>query len=327
MKILIIKPSSFGDIIQANPILQAVKAEWNDARIDWLVFKQWEQIVKLFPNVASIKCWDRKGGLKAFFEILRECNKESYDIAIDLQGLFRTALFTKLLKAKFKIGVSGMKELSWLLIKEPYKRDPKLNAVLRNLKSLTYITGKEYSVNFKIVPKENMLTDVNDLLSLCGIKETDEIIAFMPFSRGKTKSWDGHNYIKLAEMINKKNKEIKIIVLGASDDFGKIIAGNITDLCGKTDLSELALLLKRCKFAVGADTGPMHLANASGVKCAFIFGGSDINETSPYGNNAKIISANMPCSPCRGRCKYDTEKCLESIKPENLFERVEEWIK
>ncbi len=327
MKILIIKPSSFGDIVQANPVVQAAKAEWKDARIDWLVFKQWKQVVELFPNVESIKCWDRKGGIKAFFEVLNECNKENYDIAIDLQGLLRTAFFTKLLNAKIKIGVSGMKEFSWVLLKEPYKRDPKLNAVLRNLKSLTYITGREYGVDFKIGIKENILCSANELLMRSGIENTNNIIAFMPFARGKTKSWNKDNYVKLAAMIRKNSPETKILILGSSDDYGKINSENIIDLCGKTDIAMLPAVLQKCKCAIGSDTGPMHLANASNVKCAFIFGGSDINETSPYGGKAKVISANLPCSPCRGKCKYDTEKCLEQITPETVLERVEEWIK
>ena len=98
-------------------------------------------------------------------------------------------------------------------------------------------------------------------------------------------------------------------------------------MCGKTDIKELAQVLSVCEFAVGADTGAMHLANAIGTKNVFIFGGSDIKETAPYGNNAKVITANLDCSPCREKCKFDREKCLEQIKPEVVFESVKEWIK
>lgn len=328
MKILIIKPSSFGDIIQANPVLQAIKAEWEDARIDWLVFKQWEQVVELFPNVRSIKCWDRKGGIKAFFSILNECNKENYDIAIDLQGLLRTAVFTRLLNAKQKIGVSGMKELSWLVLKEPYKKDLKLNAVLRNLKSLTYITGKQYNADFQVKVKDTVSSDkVNSLLLQYNIQNSDKIIAFIPFARGKTKNWNKENYLKLADMIKLNNKDCKIIILGSEIDYGKIQSEQLIDLCGKTDMLMLADILQKCTCAVGADTGAMHLANAIGLQSAFIFGGSDINETSPYGNNAAVITANLSCSPCRGKCKYNIEKCLEQITSEIVFERVKQWIK
>lgn len=323
MKILIVKPSSFGDIIQANPILNAIKSKWKDCSIDWLVFKQWKQVVELFPNVDSIKCWDRKGGLKAFFEILKNCNKENYDLVIDLQGLLRSAIFVKLLKAKQKIGVSGMKEFSWLFIKEPYKRNKEENAVIRNLNSLSFITKEEYSPVFNIGIKEVPYTILNSK----DITKDDTIVAFVPFSRGKTKTWNSDNYIALADMIKSKNKDVKIIILGAQCDYGKIKSENIIDLCGKTNIKELAGILSMCEFAIGADTGAMHLANAIGIKNSFIFGGSDIKETSPWGQNSIILSANLSCSPCRGKCKFNKEKCLDLITPNKVFESVKQWIK
>ncbi len=323
MKILIVKPSSFGDIIQANPVINAVKKQWPDAVIDWLVFKQWKQVVELFANIDNIRVWDRHGGLKAFFKILKECNGQNYDLVIDLQGLLRTAVFTKLLKAGQKIGVSGMKEFSYLLVKEPYKRNKKENAVIRNLNSLSYITHEKYQPEFEI-DTDNISADI---LKIFDLKQSNKLIAFVPFSRGKTKTWKADNYTELAQMINNYDKDIKILLLGSVGDYGKIRYKNITDLCGKTDIKQLAKILSLCRFAVGADTGAMHLANAVGIKNAFIFGGSDINETSPYGNNSIIISAYLPCSPCRGRCKFDTEKCLNQIKPDKVFERIKKWIK
>ncbi len=323
MKILIVKPSSFGDIIQANPILSAIKSRWNDSVIDWLVFKQWKQVVELFCDVDNIRLWDRRGGIKAFFKILKECNKQNYDLVIDLQGLLRTAVFTRLLNAKRKVGVSGMKELSWLLVKEPYKRNKKENALTRNLNSLTYITQETYEPVFNVssgsVPY--------DILSEKNIKKDDYVVAFVPFSRGKTKTWNCENYDVLARLIKSENENIKILVLGSQKDYGKIKSDKIIDLCGKTDIKELAGILSLCKFAVGADTGAMHLANALGIKTVFIFGGSDINETAPVGKNAKTISSNLPCSPCRGRCRFEKEKCLEQIKSYKVFESVKEWIK
>lgn len=323
MKILIVKPSSFGDIIQASPILQAIKSKWKDSLVDWLVFTQWKQVVELFSNVNDIKCWDRKGGIKAFFKVLKECNKEKYDLVIDLQGLLRTAIFCRLLKAKQKIGVSGMKELSWLFLKEPYRRDKNENAVIRNLNSLSYITKDKYVPCFDI--KINELP--YDILNKYAIKKEDRIIVFIPFSRGKTKTWNINNYVTLAEKIKFTDNNIKIIILGSQKDYGKIKSDNIIDLCGQTNIKELAQILSISDIAIGADTGAMHLANAIGIKNIFIFGGSDIKETAPYGSNAKVITANLSCSPCRGKCKFENEKCLDQIKPDKVFESVKEWIK
>ena len=323
MKVLIIKPSSFGDIIQANPVISAIKKQWTNVQIDWLVFDKFKPVVELFEDITNIKIWERDGGIKAFFKALKECNKEKYDLVIDLQGLLRTALFAFLLKAKKKIGVSGMKELSWLLIKQPYKRNKKENAVIRNLNSLSYVTGSKYPVNFEI--KKSLISD--EFLKDKGIEKQYKLIAFIPFARGKTKNWDIKYYNELAKMIFDKYSDIKIIVLGSEKDFGKIKNNNVIDLCGKTNITELAQVVNKCLLTIGADTGPMHLANALGIRNIFIFGGSDINETSPYGDNSKVLSSYLPCSPCRGKCIYDTEKCLEQIKPQDVFENIQQWIK
>lgn len=324
MRVLIVKPSSFGDIIQANPILQAIKSTWKDCSIDWLVFVQFKQVVELFQNVDNIKCWDRAGGLKSFFEILKDCSKENYDLVIDLQGLLRTAIFVRLLKAKQKIGVSGMKELSWLFLKEPYKRNKEENAIIRNLNSLSFITKKQYIPNFNI----NIKYIPYNILNSNGITNNDKIIAFVPFSRGKAKTWNSNNYVELSKMIKNIDNDIKIVVLGAKKDFGKIKTKNIIDLCGKTDIKELAGILSICKFAIGADTGSMHLASALGLNTVFIFGGSDIKETSPsYTKNSIVLSANLECSPCRGKCKFNNEKCLNLITPNEVFKSIKQWIK
>jgi ADP-heptose:LPS heptosyltransferase len=244
-------------------------------------------------------------------------------LVIDLQGLLRTAIFVRLLNAKQKVGVSGMKELSWLFLKEPYKRNKKENAVTRNLNSLTYITKQKYAPYFNI----NKGVIPYDILKYNNIKENDFLIAFVPFSRGKAKTWNSENYVSLAKLIKSENENIKIFVLGSQKDYGKIKSENVIDICGRTDIKELAGILSLCKFVVGSDTGAMHLANAVGIKNVFIFGGSDINETSPVGKNSKIVSAYLPCSPCRGKCKFDKEKCLEQIKPNEVFEEIKEWIK
>lgn len=320
MKILIIKPSSFGDIIQANPIISAIKTEWADAQTDWLVFDKFKPVTELFNDITNIKVWNRNGGIKAFFKILKDCNKENYDLVIDLQGLLRTAIFAFLLKAKQKIGVSGMKELSWLLIKQPYKRNKKENAVIRNLNSLTYVTSKKYPVKFEF--KQNFISNF-EKFNL----NNKEFIVFIPFARGKTKNWSVKYYCNLAKMMSEQYPNIKIVVLGSQKDFGKIQNSNIIDLCGKTNIAELAQILNKSLLAIGADTGPMHLANALGTKNIFIFGGSDVFETAPYGNISKIFNSNLSCSPCRGKCIFDTEKCLEQIKPQDVFESIKQWIK
>lgn len=211
-----------------------------------------------------------------------------------------------------------------VISKRTIQKNKNENAVIRNLNSLTYITNKNYDVKFDMLTQDFLSEEI---LEKSNIKSNDKLVAFLPYSRGKTKSWKINNYIELSKMLKQIDDNIKIIVLGSQNDYGKIKSENVIDLCGKTNILQLASILKKCSFVVGADTGSMHLANAIGTKSAFIFGGSDIKETSPYGNNSIVISINLNCSPCRGRCKYSTEKCLDGITPKMVMDKIEQWTK
>ena len=134
MKILIIKPSSFGDIVQALPCANALKLSYPGCEITWVVFKGWEDLISLCSDVDKTIVWDRKKGIKGFFEVLKIIRQTEYDLIFDLQGLLRSALLAKFAKGKNKIGVSGMKEFSNILIKEAYPENAKINLLAKGFR-------------------------------------------------------------------------------------------------------------------------------------------------------------------------------------------------
>jgi ADP-heptose:LPS heptosyltransferase len=309
MKILIIKPSSFGDIIQALPCANALKQAYPECQISWVVFKIWENIPKLCLDIDEVITWDRQRGIRGFLAVLRCIRQSEYDIIIDVQGLLRSAFLTKFAKAKIKIGVPGMKEFSNLLVKEVYPEKSDANATLRNLETVRFLTGKSFQskVNIKINAYVDRILKDNEV--------SKDFIAFVPFARGNGKNWSIDNYHKLIGLIKNKFADIQIVVLGAKSDFGEIQSSEVIDLCGKTSIEELADILSKSKVVVGADTGPMHLSSILNVQSIFIFGHSDINETAPYlGRFSLLIN------------KEDKDN-INAIKPETVFLEIEKWIK
>jgi ADP-heptose:LPS heptosyltransferase len=309
MKILIIKPSSFGDIIQALPCANALKQAYPGSNISWVVFKNWESVPKLCSDIDEIITWDRHRGIRGFFNVLKSIRCKKYDIIIDLQGLLRSAFLARFAKSKIKIGVSGMKEYSNALIKEVYPEEVDVNATLRNLETIHFLTGKYFQpkVNIKIN------TNVDSILDNNGISK--DFIAIVPFARGMGKFWSIDNYHKLISLIKNKFVGVQIVVLGAKSDFGKIQSSKIIDLCGKTSIEELAGIISKSKLVVGADTGPVHLSAVLNVPSIFIFGRSDINETAPYlGRFSLLVN------------KEDKDN-INAVKPETVFLEIEKWIK
>ncbi|MDR3049894.1 MAG: glycosyltransferase family 9 protein [Elusimicrobiota bacterium] len=342
MKILIIKPSSFGDIVQALPSANALKSAYPGCHIAWVVFNQWAAICELCPDIDEIITWDRTKGISGFFAVVKKLYFRNFDLIIDLQGLLRSAFLARLLKGKTKIGVSGMKEFSNLLLKEIEPQNAKINATIRNLKTISFATKKfeEPKVNIKI--PIDTLEQANKILSdngvsisnhcgqdtqflpasrhcgqdsqflpasrhcgldpqspsfasktLCGEiagqarndktgQANNDIIALLPFARGKGKDWSIENYLQLIDLLKQKYPQKQIIILGIQKDFGRIKSDKAIDLCGQTDLKQLSAILSKSYAAIGADTGSMHLACLLNTPSIFIFGISNIKETAPY---------------------------------------------
>lgn len=313
MKILIIKPSSFGDIVQAVPCANALKQAYPECEISWVVFNQWTELLTIFPDIDHTIAWDRQKGVIEFFRVVKTLRKQEFDTIIDLQGLLRSALLAKLIKGKKKVGVPGMKEFSNILIKEVYPENADMNATLRNLEPVRSLTGKTFKpkVNFNI--DEKSLSEVRILLRKADISE--KYITFLPFARGKGKDWSIENYNKLISLLTEKYPEYKIVITGSSNDYGKIKNPNVTDLCGKTNIKQLAALLSESSLCIGADTGPMHLSSVLNTPSVFIFGASDINETSPsLGRFSLLINNDAPIK-------------IDKISPETVLAEAEKWIK
>ena len=321
MKILIIKPSSFGDIIQSAPVAAALSRSYPGVEIKWLVFKDWEEAIGLFPDVSGRIVWDRRAGISEYFRVISEVRKERFDAVIDLQGLMRTAVIARFSDATKVIGVPGMKELSWLFGQEVFPESRNMNAVKRNLETVRYLTGKTFEPVFNLRVPVSAIETARKMLEQNGIGQNDKMIAFVPRARGEAKTWPQGYYDELAAMIQ-KNNYVKIVALGAAGDGEKLNNPEIIDLTGRTSILTLAAVLSMSGAAVGGDTGPVHLAAALGVPTVAIFGGSDIGETAPINPGVTLISKHLECSPCRTRPSCKDYPCLTGIKPEEVFDAI-----
>lgn len=308
MKILIIKPSSFGDIVQALPAANALKQIYGDAaKISWVVFENWKEIVELSLDIDEVVVWNKKEGLKGFFKILKKLRKTEFDLIIDLQGLLRSAFLARFSKGKIKLGVPGMKEFSNVLIKEVFPQKAKMNATLRNLEPIKFLSDKPFEIKVRL-----KIQDFQSILSKNQI--SDNFIVLLPFARGKGKDWSVENYNKLISIIKSSYTETQIVILGLSKDKNKIQGKDVIDLCGETNIKQLTFILSKALVSVGADTGSMHLSSVLNTPSVFIFGKSDINETAPYLGNFTLMA------------NEKNKNEINEIAPEEVFYYVKEWI-
>ena len=341
--ILLVKLSAIGDVVHTLPLLEVLRKNFPEARIDWLVEEEASPMIEGHKDIDHVivsfrKSWQKKllspkGGPAVVSEVkrfLRDLRSHEYDLVIDLHGLLKSGLLTGLARGQRKIGFTGGKEGSILFLTDrPYPFDYNRHALDRYLQAAEYL-GCEINSWKGEIPLQSEDRDRIDRLLADHFSPDDTLIAMNPMARWVTKLWDEQRFSLLAQRLR---EELSCIVLftGGPSDHPVIerIVGSLNppplNLAGKTTLRELAYLYTRCRLVVTTDTGPMHIAAAMGVPVVALFGPTAPWRTGPYGKGHTVLQEKLECSPCfRKTCSHLT--CMKSITVEEVFDTVKKLV-
>jgi lipopolysaccharide heptosyltransferase I len=313
-KILIVKPSSLGDIIHAFPALSIIRKCFPTSYIAWLINENFKEILEGHPYLDEIIVFPRYVFLEKGLPFFKELKRRRFDITIDLQGLFRSSLISVLSGAKERIGFKDGREFSALLYTRPLNVDRHvLHAVDRNVRLAASICGGIFDIDFTFNISHRAVKRIEELLQ--GLDVHNEIIALNPVTRWHSKMWMEERWAKLADELSEKGS---IVFLGARGEEGVVerirhrMKKPSHSLAGKLTLQELAVLLSRSRLLITVDSGTMHLASALHVPIISLFGPTNPAYCGPYGQDGGIIKLDIKCSGCyRTRCRE--MKCMKNI--------------
>ena len=329
-KILIVKPSSLGDVVHSLPFLNAIRKRYPEAEIHWVIFKGFEGLLEGHTMIHKLWIVDKTSWTKfnraidtisEIKSLLRDLKEERFDLVVDLQGLLRSGIITAATGAPVRIGFKEAREGSRVFYTDKVPGGRDIHAVDRYLKVAEFLGCDTSEVIFPLPPFEKASSFENIISSfILHPSSFEEYVVIVPGARWMTKRWPPEYFGKLASLLH-----LRSIIVGSKGDVNianKIVArsqGKSFSLAGKTDLKELIAVIKGSKFLVTNDSGPMHIAAASGVPVFAIFGPTDPARTGPYGKGHTIIRADIECAPCfKKTC--DDLKCMESISAEKVFE-------
>ena len=280
--ILLVKPGSMGDVIHALPVASAIHAAWPDAKLTWIIDPRWQPLLEGNPAVSSAVPFPRQNfrGLKGAVRSVRwysELHKLAPDLAIDLQGLFRSGLMVKASGAPQSVGLSDSREFASLFYSTIVQTFPHEHAVRRYLRCLPAIgLPVPTQINFMFNRFNNSFSSL--------LKEN--YIVIHPFARGAGKSLS-------QEVINALianaaiSSNIQIVLVGMGQ-VPENLGPGVLNLVGKTSLSDLVSILREACFVISVDSGPMHLAAGLGVPLLGIHTWSDPRLVGPYDESAWI---------------------------------------
>lgn len=339
MKVLIIKLSSIGDVVHTLPALHALRKGFDKsgvkAEIDWLVEEAASGILEDNPLIDKVitvrRGWGRNLGNN--IKTARLLAKERYDIVMDFQGLFKSGVWVLLSKGKRRIGFSNAREGSHIFLNEklpPY--DPERHAVDRYLDLARYAGGVAENVVFPINIPRGAEKSVAEKLERCGaIAPGSPFFVMVARARWATKLWDDEKFAEFARRMTERTGFFAVLTGGQKDrealeSMRSKIGARAVNLAGMTGLQELSALLKRSRFVLTVDSGPMHIAAACGSKVAALFGPTAPWRTGPYGSGHRIISKGVECSPCFRKSCADA-RCMGGITVEDAAAAVDELLK
>ena len=277
----------------ALPVLSALRSNFPDAGISWLVRPEFALLIENHPHLTRTilfdrrllgKAWYHLRALGALFGLIQKLRKAKYDAVIDLQGLFRTS------GCKKRFGMAAAREFASLFYTDKVVQDAdSIHLIDYYLKIVRQMGTTDTVVNF-VLPVDSAADDsVKKLLSDYNVGP-DKYAVFVPGSAHADKCWPLERFAALADKISSQYG-LTIVTTGtiaekpAIERLKKLANVQIVDLSGLTNIRELIALLSAARLVVSNDTGSGHIAAALNRPLVMIFGRTNPARVHPYGRS------------------------------------------
>ena len=336
-RVLLIKPSALGDVVQALPVLTALRRRYPVAHITWLINRNLEPLLLGHPDLDATLPFDRgaaRGGLlpaaRAYARTVRAVRAGRFDLVVDLQGLLRSALFALASRAPRRVGLSSAREgAAWSYTDVVRVADfDALHAVDRYwlVAEALGVGGGLKEFRFPLFAEERSWAA--NLLR----ESPRPWLAFGVGARWLTKRWPPEHFAALARQAQRRFGGTAVFV-GAADEaaLARAAAGRLEgpwlDVSGRTTLPQLAALLGTADVTVANDTGPLHLAAALGRPVVAPYTCTKVALNGPFGRAANTVETRLPCGGSYlTRCPRGLA-CMNDVTPDRLWPILEETLR
>ena len=335
-RILVIKIGSLGDVILVTASLRALRARFPKAKIFCLVGKDSRKILQNCPYLDGMIVYDPKHkdkGWMKLFKLARKLRKYRFDKIIDFQNNRKSHLLSYLSLAEERYGHKNGK-WSFLLTHRAEELRQDLPPVEHQFEVLKLLGIPYKEKNYlELWPSTEDKQRVDRLLDEEWLGNARNIIGIniSASERWPTKNWPLEYIAQLCDMLTQKN--IRVVITGTERD--KAAAQRILSLTkskpsiltGKTDIVELACLIKKCKVYLTPDSAPLHVAAAVDTPIITFFGPTDSKRHCPPAKKMIVLERKLACSPCYGtRCRILTHACMREILPAEVMKKIEELM-
>ncbi|HUX07556.1 MAG TPA: glycosyltransferase family 9 protein [Acidobacteriota bacterium] len=340
-RILILKRTSFGDIIHALPVIPAIRNSHPDSEITWLTELGYGPFLRAVEGIDTVveiglRSMLRRGRIGDYFRRLRSLRKGGeFDVLIDLQGTLKSWLLIMRARARRKIGFNRADAREPLVTRLYSDQAPPMpddfHIIQQNLKLLESVGIEAEETKFpriKNAPEQTAYID--KWLARHGLNADPGFVVINPFTAWRTKSWPLEHAAALCRMVRRELGSKSLLLFGPKEkeEVGEAVklSEGAAMPAPPTDILQLLALLRRTRAYVGGDTGPTHLAAALRVPLVAMFGPTDPQRNGPIDPADPVIRADLGCDRCsRNTCPESDNRwaeCMRRISPDTVLQSL-----
>jgi heptosyltransferase I len=326
-RILIVRLSAIGDVIQSVPIACALREKFPQAFIAWAVAGRTASLLEGHRAIDQVIQLQR-GWLKSprgVWRLRQHLRELKFDIALEAQGLMKAAILAWLSGSRRRIGFGkpwGREFSPWM--NTEVVDTPDMHAVERNLALLRQLGIESPKVAFDLPEREEDRQAAERIIAI-------PFAIINPGAGWPSKLWPTGRFAAVAEYLGKK-WSLPTLVVWAGNEEKRMAdeiaahAGGHAQVAPNTSLTELASLARRAKLFLGSDTGPLHLAAAVGTPCVGLYGPWPAKIHGPYGAQHIALQKAFFDGPTHKK-RTAPKEIMEAIQIEDVCEACDTILK
>jgi ADP-heptose:LPS heptosyltransferase len=326
-RILVIKLRAVGDVVLSTIVLNNIRRAFPSARIDVLTETASADIVRTHPAVSSTLIYDRE--TMSGWDLIRLVRKSRYDAVFDLFGNPRTALVTRLSGARFRVGYRFRgRTYAYTHVIEP--RGGAVHNTQFNLDSLEGVGIPVEDRTIHLYPSDDDRRMAAQFLEAAGLAGRT-LVGVNTGGGWYTKRWSLTNFAALADRIVTEYGWSVVLPWGPGQEAEvREVRDRMMQpayIPPATTLMQLAALFEQCAWVVTNDSGPMHIAAASGSRVLGIFGPTRPELQGPYGSShATIRREGLECLGCNlTKCTIGN-LCMTELTVDTVFSAFRQMV-
>jgi len=337
--ILLIKPSSLGDVVMALPALSALRRNFPQARLSWLIRPEFAPLIEGHPHLDEVIPFDRKAfgnawhsptAFRDLVSLVLRLRRSRFDVVLDLQGLFRSASLAWLSGCKQRFGPHWRELAHWFYTTAIPPRLEWVHVVDYYLKLVEAMGASDLRMEFVLPERPSAAIAARHLLARQGIG-SEQYAIVIPGSAQVSKCWPPERFAALVDRLASEQGLAVAATGGKSESatiekIRRLAKHPPANLAGQTSLPELVEVLRRAKLVVSNDTGPGQIAAALGRPLVMMFSWSNPLRVGPYGRLRCVVARDADKRGLASRSR-NPQHSIQHITLDEVYAKAVEQLR